>query len=60
MSYQEEVIATVEKRLEYRIVTVPTGDPAPEPAAGYLMDGPIETIAGLDVYVENREKEVVI
>ena len=61
MSYQEEVIATVKKVLEYRILTVPTGNPAPTPAAGYEMYGPVTVnVVGLDLYIENRVKEVAV
>jgi len=61
VSYQEEVIATVKKVLEYRILTVPTGGPAPTPATGYEMDGPITVdVVGLDLYIENRIKEVTV
>ena len=61
MSYQEEVITTVQKVFEYRILTVPTGGAAPTPAAGYEMDGPIMVnVVGLDLYIENRVKEVAV
>lgn len=61
MSYRETVIAAVNKVLEDRVISVPTGDPAPIPVAGYMVDGPISVnVAGKDLYLEYRIKEVVV
>lgn len=59
MSYTETVIGTVVREVvfESRVITVPAGSPAPTPAAGYQIDGPVETAAGLDIYIENRVYE---
>lgn len=57
MSYREEVLKSVEKVLEYRYLTVPTADPAPTPAAGYLILKILTDIEGLDLYIEYKVYE---
>ena len=60
VSYLEEVLKSVEKVLEYRYVTVPTGDPAPTPAAGYTVNLVLTSIEGLDLYMEYKVFERTI
>lgn len=59
VSYQEEVIAVTETVLSYRYITVPTGDPAPDPAEDYTITLILSDIAGKDIYLEHKtfEKE---
>lgn len=60
MSYLEEVLKSVEKVLEYRYLTVPTGDSEPTCATGYTILLVLTDVEGLDIYIEYKVYERTI
>lgn len=49
------VTVTKNTYLDYEIVKVPTGDPAPTPTGDYTIIAFIGTMAGLDIYLQSKE-----
>ena len=57
MSYVQMKIGTKDIFIESKIISIPTGDPAPTPATGYSISGILYTQYGEDFYLEYKEVE---
>ena len=61
MSYVEEILGTrsvtYEQVYEYRLITQPTGGPAPSPEPGYEVVLVDTDLYGMDIYIEQRAYE---